>query len=89
MKRQAYAKRRDANEPEIVKALRDVGATVELLDWCDLLVGYKGVNYLIEVKTEKGTLTDNQELDFPRWNGRKIKIERTVEAALKEIGVNV
>lgn len=89
MKRQAYAKRRDANEPEIVKALRDVGATVELLDWCDLLVGYKGVNYLIEVKTEKGTLTDKQELDFPRWNGRKIKIARTVEAALKEIGVNV
>jgi hypothetical protein len=51
-------KRADKNQPEIVKALRDVGATVQHLhtvgQGCpDLLVGYKNRNYFIEVKTMK------------------------------------
>lgn len=45
----------DANQAEIVKALRKVGATVQPLhtvgQGCpDLLVGFRQVNYLFEVK---------------------------------------
>lgn len=45
----------DANQPEIVKALRDMGATVQSLaavgKGCpDLLVGYRAMNLLFEIK---------------------------------------
>lgn len=45
----------DANQAEIVKALRKVGATVQPLhtvgQGCpDLLVGFRQVNFLMEVK---------------------------------------
>lgn len=45
----------DANQPDIVKALRKMGAFVQSLaavgDGCpDLLVGFRGKTYLIEVK---------------------------------------
>ena len=47
-----YAKKRDLNEPDIVKALRNIpGALVELLDWpCDLVVGFRAHNIFLEVK---------------------------------------
>lgn len=48
-----YAKKRDANEGEIVEALEAVGATVTKLGDAgvpDLLVGYRGESTLIEVK---------------------------------------
>ncbi len=54
-----YAAKVDTNQKEIVKALRAIGAIVHLLhrvgEGCpDLLVGYRGVNYLIEVKNLDG-----------------------------------
>lgn len=85
MKRRAYAKRRDANEPDIVNALRKVGATVKRLDFFDLLVGYKGKNYLIEVKTEKGKLTNAQVDEFKTWRG-DAHIAVTIDDALQIIG---
>ena len=48
------AARRDAAEPEIVKALRAVGALVKHLndpDIGDLLIAYRGKWYVAEVKT--------------------------------------
>lgn len=62
-----WARSRDANEPDIVKALEAVGASVQrtygMEGEPDLLVGYLGRNYLIEVKNpatraagNKGTL---------------------------------
>lgn len=45
-----YAARRDANEGEIVRALEKLGASVLRMHACDLLVGFRGRNYLIEVK---------------------------------------
>lgn len=83
MKRKSHAKRRDANEPEIVKALRGAGAMIVYLDWVDLLVLYDGDVYLIEVKTAVGKLTETQEKNFPGW---PIHIVRTPEAALLAIG---
>jgi hypothetical protein len=84
MKRKAYAKKRDANEPEIVLALRKVGAKVVLLDWVDLMVCYKSDVYLLEVKTDKGKLTADQEKNFVGW---PIHIVRCPGAALLAIGV--
>ena len=80
-----YGTPRDANEPEIVKALRAVGASVLLIDDIDLIVGFRGVNYLLEVKTAKGRLNKKQEKFFRGWVGQ-VNIVRTVEQALGLIG---
>lgn len=54
MARRGGAKRRDKNEPEIVRALEAAGASVTQLDGedgePDLLIGYRGATYLQEVK---------------------------------------
>jgi hypothetical protein len=85
-----YAARRDANEAIIIEALRTVGATVIRLSEtgvCDLLVGYRGSNYLIEIKMEKGKLTDEQFSFFQTWRGQ-CDVARTPQEALKIIGVD-
>jgi len=75
------AARTDANQAELVKALRKVGATVQPLhavgSGCpDLLVGFRGVNYLIEVKDgEKSpsqrVLTPDQVEWHHLWKGQR------------------
>lgn len=60
--------RRDANEPEIITEFERLGAQVIRIDEpCDLIVGYKGHCYLVEVKTEKGKLTATQEKFTKEW----------------------
>lgn len=85
----------DRNQAEIVKALRGVGATVQILSavgkGCpDLLVGFRGRNSLIEVKDfakppSKRTLTPDQVEWHAGWKGQVAKVE-TVDAALAVIG---
>lgn len=78
---------RDQNEPEIVKALRQVGASVEFADLkpYDLIVGYRHLTYLLEIKTEHGKLQESQE-DFKRtWRGH-YAIVRNADEALIAIG---
>lgn len=82
MKRRSHAVARDANEPEIIKALRAIGCIVHPLNKpLDLLVGYRGINYLIEVKTDKGKLTEDQEKFIPEWRGQ-LCVVRTPEQAI-------
>ena len=76
-----YDAQRDANEKEIVEALRAVGASVLLIDDVDLIVGFRGVNYLLEVKMPKGRLNKKQEKFFRGWVGQ-VNIVRTVDQAL-------
>jgi len=91
--------RRDANEPGIGQALERAGATVDMLPTGkglpDLLVGYQGVNYLLEVKQqpEKGKvfasdvqLNPVQEKWHARWRGQ-VAIVRTPQEALAAIGL--
>ena len=79
-----FTKRRvDKNHKEIVKALEAVGCSVlSLADkghGCpDLLVGYRGQNYLVEVKNGNGALTDDQQRFFNLWRG-SVMIARDVE----------
>lgn len=79
----------DPNTPLIVKALEAVGASVEHLGGKgvpDLLVGYNGVNYLMEVKERGKTLNENQERWHGRWKGQATVV-RTVGDALRIVGV--
>ncbi len=83
-----YAAKRDMNEKRIVEALRGVGATVAHLSspgMPDLLVGWRGENFLLEVKTTKGTLTPVENAFFDGWCGHAA-IVRSVDEALKAIG---
>ena len=84
-------KRVDANQAEIVADLRKVGATVQHLhevgDGCpDILVGFRGVNYLIEIKTLGGPLRRSQVEWHTLWRGQAA-VAHTSEEALRIIGL--
>ncbi len=80
-----YAKRRDANEAEIIQALRAIGCSVEVLDRpCDLVVGLRSRTYLLEVKGEKGKLTKGQKEFFKTWRGHA-RVVTTPEEAIRAI----
>lgn len=89
MKYKANNAKRDQNEPEIVQALQTVGAEVYRLNTpADLLVGFRGANYLIEVKMPKGKLTPDQIKFQQTWTGQ-YAVVRTADEALRVIGVDV
>lgn len=98
---------RDASEPAIIKALRAVGASVWPIsgkDVPDLIVGYRGQTFLLEVKTRgkeytdkrngktykrDGVLSDGQKKFFEAWRGGKACEVFTPEEALYAIGAPV
>jgi VRR-NUC domain. len=84
MARYAYH-RKDNNHDEIRDALERVGATVVPDGPVDLVVGFRGATYLIEVKTAKGKLRPTQENFVRRWKGH-VAVVRTIDEALKVIG---
>lgn len=70
-----HAKRRDANEPEIIKLFESMGASVYPMDRpVDLLVGYMGRTAVVEVKMPKGKQTPNQVDFFASWKGQKAEV---------------
>jgi len=88
--------RADANQAQIVKKLRDMGATVVILSQVgggcpDLLCGFQGRNYVFEVKTPqaarkknpfgKSVLSDRQVKWFLLWKGHA-NIIRSFEEAV-------
>ena len=90
---------RDSNEAEIINALEAVGATVEQMvtgsGVPDLLVGYKDINYLMEVKplpvkgkvfASQVALNKKQVIWHWYWKGQKAVV-RTSEEALALIGI--
>ena len=80
---------RDKNEPAIIQALVAVGATVQQADFCDLVVGFRGQNYLIEVKNPEGKnkIEESQAKLLETWRGQ-YEIVKTADEALRVIGVN-
>lgn len=87
------AARTDANQTEIVDGLRDFGASVfitsQLKKFADILVGYKGLNYLMEIKDGKKPpsarkLTPDEEEFHDNWLGQ-IAIVESLEDAIKVI----
>jgi hypothetical protein len=84
-----HAKRTDANQEAIVKALRDAGAFVWVISLpVDLLVGYKSHTFLVEIKTDaRKRLTALQADFFENWSGSTLARVDSPEAALRMIGV--
>ena len=85
----------DGNQGDIVAALEAVGASVQSLaavgNGCpDLLVGFRGTNFVIEVKdpaqpANKRRLNSHQKPWHAEWRGRAHLVE-TVEQALLVVG---
>jgi hypothetical protein len=86
----------DDNQREIVQALRQCGASVQSLAAVgkgvpDLLVGFRGRNYLMEVKDGKKkpsqrALTEDEAFWVLHWKG-DVKVVNNVEEALKVLEV--
>jgi len=82
-----HAARVDANQGEIVAALRASGASVFVLKLpVDLLVGYAGKTALVEIKDPtsrygKKGLNVKQSAFLMGWNGGTVALIDSVEAA--------
>ncbi len=69
----------DSNQKQLVKQLRGIGATVAITSnigngFVDIVVGYKGVNYLFEIKDgdkppSQRKLTPDEVDFFNKWGG--------------------
>ncbi len=89
-------KRVDDNQAEIVQSLRQVGCSVQHLHevgrGCpDILVGFRGINYLFEIKDgnkilSRQKLTSDEEKWHQGWNGRVLVI-KYIDDALQAIGL--
>lgn len=85
-----YDAKADANQPEIVEALRAAGYTVQHLHTVgqgvpDLLVSKHGSMWLLEVKTPKGRLTKCEKEWIETWDA-PVYIVRSPEDALEVVG---
>ena len=91
------AARIDANQEQIVLALRAAGASVQSLAGVgvgvpDLLVGYQGKTLLLEIKDGKKPpserrLTEDQLKWHGAWRGGPLAVVDSVDAALRMLGV--
>jgi hypothetical protein len=83
-----HAARIDGNQPDLVKQIRALGASVQHIHTVgrgvpDLLVGHRGTNYLLEVKDpaqppSKRKLTEPEALWHSDWRGQ-VSIVETIE----------
>ena len=79
-----HKNKRDANEPEIIDAFKAHGFDVVRVDEpTDLILGYAGSTFLVEVKNgEKAPLTKAQVEFFGKWRGQSA-IVRSVDEAIE------
>ena len=87
----------DDNQQAIVNILRTTGATVVSLSGVgkgvpDLLVGFRGVTLLMEIKDGKKPpsdrkLTTDQQKWHAEWKGGALAIVDSADSALRMIGV--
>lgn len=87
----------DANQEQVVEALRAAGASVQTLAAVgkgvpDLLVGYQGQTLLLEVKDgrkplSQRRLTEDQLKWHGAWRGGPLAVVDGPEAALRMLGV--
>lgn len=88
------AARVDENQSDIVAALRAIGATVRVISQGDgipdLLVGFRGQTFLLEVKDGKKPpsarkLTPAEQKFFDEWRGGTLVIVNTVDEAIAAV----
>ena len=89
-----YANRIDANQNQIVDALRKAGAVVRIISQGDgipdLLVGYRGYTILMEVKDGEKVpsarkLTEAEQRFFDDWRGGMLVVINSVEEAIETL----
>ena len=86
----AYARKTDANHMQIINILRAIGASVFSTHrvgkgFPDIVCGFRGENYLLEIKTPKGELTRDETRFFDSWAGQ-VHVVITPDDALEVIG---
>ena len=81
------AARVDSTQADIVAALRAMGAVVYLIkEPIDLLVGFRGITLVVEVKNLKGRgkrFTPQQVDFFKDWKGGPVATVCDVEGAIR------
>jgi len=86
-----YARRIDDNQNEVVAALRKIGATVRIITQGDglpdLLVGFQGRTYLMELKDgnkppSARRLTEAEEKFHSTWAGGSLYIVTSAQQAV-------
>ncbi len=86
--------RKDANHVAVVKQLRKVGVSVldiaVLKNCCDIVCGFRGKNYLFEIKDPDKTpsqkkLTPGEETFHKTWSGQ-VNVIETADEALRLMG---
>lgn len=92
-----YAKRTDANQKEIVDALRRIGASVYVTshvgkNFPDLVVGFRNRNFLFEIKAghashAKQKLSEGQLNFMQTWHGQ-IHVITSITDALDVMNCN-
>jgi len=85
--------KRDGNQKEIERVLRQLNIPYKDTSkvgggFSDMVVGYKGINYLLELKVGKNKLQQNQ-IDFHDiWKG-KIDVVRNIDEVLELLGIKI
>lgn len=81
----------DSNQPQIVAALRRIGASIlhlhQLKNCFDLLVGYRGRTFLLEIKDpaqppSKRQLTEGEAAFRDAWRGSPYHVVHTPDEAI-------
>jgi hypothetical protein len=90
--------RRDGNHAAIVKGLKAVGASVQTLSQVgrgcpDLLIGFRGVNVLLELKDgaakdKRQHLLNEAEQEWHRSWGGQVVVVKSLDEALTAIGAS-
>ena len=78
----------DTNQNAIVRGLRQIFGDDVVFDLsavgrgcADILVGVRGRNILMEIKTDKGNLTTDQRIFHRLWNGQ-VDVVHSLDEAL-------
>ena len=79
--------RLDANHKAIVQALEQIGASIEPKGPLDVIVGYGGANYLLEIKTAHGRVSSSQSQFLATWRGQA-QVVRSISEAFAAIGIS-
>ena len=84
------AAKTDANQKRIVQALRDIGAMVFLIGQpFDLLVGFRGELFLLEVKNPDGrdklNTSQNENIMKLGLVGVEVSVVRSVDEAIEVV----
>lgn len=84
----------DSTQPEVVRVLRSVGVSVMRINspepgcW-DLLCGFRGRDFKLEVKGPDTPLSPEQELLHRTWCGAPTYVVRSPEEALAALGLRL